>query len=83
MKEKTVPGALLTLKGVEIKVRALVEELEKEVEGIQIAVVIAIPDKEDKDMYACTAYLNMDSPLLANALQKNLSKPIDKLPRIS
>lgn len=73
-----ISSAVLSLKAVEAKFRDLVNEIEKDVEGIQLLVIIAVPDKEHRDTFACSGYLNMDSPLVIHALQRELGKPIDK-----
>ena len=81
--EPRVPSSVLTLKGIEAKLRPLVEALEKEVPGLQLAVVMAVPDPDQLDVYACSAYLNMDEPLLKSALSESLHKPLDRTVSIS
>jgi hypothetical protein len=75
---ETVSSAVLTIKGLEAKMRPIIEELEKEVPGIQIAFVFAVPEKDDPSLYACTGYLNIDLPILAEVIQRESRKSLDR-----
>jgi hypothetical protein len=80
---KKIAGSLLTLKGIEAKLQPLIAEIEKEITGVQVALILAVPDIDEVDTLACTAYINMDIELLLTAVKRKMADPLDKLPQVS